>query len=166
MLLILLRHGIAEAADSTGDDFGRPLTPEGRKKVARAAAGLQKLVPALDTLASSPKLRARQTAQLARDAWGRAAPAVTEWPELLEENDFAALTRKLWALETKTVLLVGHQPNLENLVGALLGRPGLKMEWKKAGVCAIDADFERETFVLQWLLPPKVLRALPSEKQG
>ena len=160
MLLILLRHGIAEDADASQDDFQRPLTPEGRKKVARAAAGLQTLVPALDYIASSPKLRARQTAQLARNAWGKAAPAVTEWPELLEEFDFAALQRKLRALEADTVLLVGHQPNLENLVGALLQRPGLEMEWKKAAACAIDADFERETFVLQWLLPPKVLRAL------
>ena len=162
MLLILMRHGSAEPADATGDDFQRPLTPAGRKKTARAAAGLTTIVPALDYIASSPKLRARQTAQLARNEWGKDAPAVTEWPELLEESEFAGLQRKLWALDSDTVLLVGHQPNLGHFLGWLLEeRSGtFEVEWKKAGACALELDFERETCALQWFLPAKVLRAL------
>ncbi len=162
MLLILLRHGIAEDSQTNADDFQRPLTPAGRKKVARAAAGLHTLVPALDYIASSPKLRARQTAQLARDAWGKSAPAITEWPELLDETDFSALARKLWALGADTVLLVGHQPNLERLLNWLLKgcNCALQVEWKKAGAAALEVDFERDACVLHWFLPPKVLRAL------
>ena len=161
MLLILLRHGLAEDLDQTLDDFHRPLTREGRKKVARAAAGLQTLVPRLDYLASSPKLRARQTAQLAQGAWGN-APALTEWPELLREGDFEPLRRKLCALKADTVLLVGHQPNLGNLLNWLTARDhcAWELEWKKAGAAALEIDFENGQCVLQWFLPPKVLRAL------
>ena len=107
-----MRHGIAQESDGTdADDFTRPLSLAGREKTARAAAGLAALVPTVDHIACSPKLRARQTAQLARDEWSKEAPPLTQWPELLEEFNFVPLFHKLRALESKgtaIVLLVGH----------------------------------------------------------
>ena len=163
-----MRHGIAD--DESADDFTRPLSPNGRKKTARAAAGLVALVPRVDTIACSPKLRARQTAQLARDAWDKAAPPLTEWPELLEVFDFAPLHHKLRALEnndvpnnaTATVLLIGHEPNLSLLASWLLADDvaAFGWEWKKAGVLALEIEFKGGENKVHWFLPPKTLRAL------
>ncbi len=157
-----MRHGIAEDGDESLDDFLRPLSPEGRKKTARAAAGLTKLVPRVDVIACSPKLRARQTAELARNAWGEAAPPLTEWPELLEIFDFAPLHGKLRALGGQTVLLVGHEPNLSLLASWLLADDigAFGWNWKRASVLAIELNFEGGESRVQWFLPPRALRAL------
>ncbi len=175
MLLLLMRHGIAEPlADSsfqTPDDFHRALTGKGRKRARRAAWGLRKLTPRLDFLASSPKTRARQTAQIAREVWGKKSPPLTEWSELME-NDGAATIEKLRAFNAKspgaqTVLLCGHEPLLSRLISQLLsGSPDvLVTEMKKAGVCGLEISFEAQktgasNARLLWHLTPRQLREI------
>lgn len=156
-----MRHGIAEPlSPAIPDDFHRPLTPEGRDRSHRAALGLHELVKKIDFLGSSPKTRARQTAQIVRDVYGKASPAVTEWPELME-SDLGAMVGKLKDLKAETALLCGHEPYLSQLVAQLLtGRAnGLEMEFKKAGVCALEVDGESGA-VLLWYLTPKQLRKI------
>src|SRR6266513_1546458 len=74
MRLLVVRHAIAEDreafARSHKDDAARPLTPDGRRKMARAAAGLKQLVPELDLLAASPYKRALETAEIIAHAYG------------------------------------------------------------------------------------------------
>ncbi len=68
MRLLVVRHAIAEDreafARSHKDDSTRPLTPDGRRKMERAALGLKELVPELDVLAASPYKRAIETAEI------------------------------------------------------------------------------------------------------
>lgn len=68
MQVLVVRHAIAEQQEEfarTGkDDSQRPLTDDGRRKVRRGAAGLRAVVPAIDVLATSPLLRAVQTAEI------------------------------------------------------------------------------------------------------
>lgn len=45
-------------AETWPDDGERPLTPDGAKRFLRAARGLRELVPAVDTVLSSPLTRA------------------------------------------------------------------------------------------------------------
>ncbi|PQV64438.1 phosphohistidine phosphatase, SixA [Abditibacterium utsteinense] len=193
MLLLLMRHGIAHplvdsasesfAKSSPADDFHRALTSEGRDRAHRAALGARELVPRLDFLASSPKTRARQTAQIVRDVWGKKSPPLTEWSELMED-DSAALVGKLRALEAKvagektvdapTILLCGHEPLLSRFVSQLLtdSAETLRLEWKKAGVCALQVEFDPQKMkagettlpatTLMWHLTPKQLRKIGS----
>src|SRR5437879_11778172 len=74
MRLVVVRHAIAEDregfARSHKDDAARPLTPEGRRKMARAALGLKQLVPELELLAASPYKRALETAEVIAHAYG------------------------------------------------------------------------------------------------
>src|SRR5207249_10126203 len=74
MRLLVVRHAIAEDpaafARSHKDDSERPLTPEGRRKMERAAHGLKELVPELDVLAASPYKRAVETAEIIGCAYG------------------------------------------------------------------------------------------------
>lgn len=162
MLLLLLRHGIAAPLSaSIRDDFQRPLTRKGRKRVHRAARGLRELVPSLDFLASSPKLRARATAQIVREVFGKKAPPLTEWSELMED-DGDALRRKLAVLKAETVLLCGHEPHLSRFVSQLLTGSGemFALEWKKAGICALEVEFEPFEARLLWHLTPRQLRKI------
>lgn len=159
MLLLLMRHGIAAARDSFVDEASRPLTPAGIERTRRAAQGLKQWVPRLDALISSPKLRALQTAQLVRDVYQKDAPAVSTWPELAGAN-FQSLQQKTREFKGKTVLLVGHEPHLSDFTSRLLACGPLQLEWKKAGVCALEIDDSTQIATLLWFLPPRVLRSL------
>jgi phosphohistidine phosphatase len=167
MLLLLMRHGIAEPiSDLFPNDFDRPLSGEGWDRVHRAALGLARLIPSLDILASSPKTRARSTGQIVRDVFGKNAPHLTEWTELMEDDD-KALIQKLGSFDVGTVLLCGHEPHLSQLASRLLtGSPdNLNLEFKKAGVCALQIEFEPQSGVLQsatllWHMTPKALRKI------
>ena len=74
MQLLVIRHGIAKDRDAwaqTGaPDAMRPLTRRGRRRMRRSARGLARLVEKLDALASSPLVRAKQTAEIVSDAFG------------------------------------------------------------------------------------------------
>ncbi|MBW3636230.1 MAG: phosphohistidine phosphatase SixA [Armatimonadetes bacterium] len=162
MLLLLMRHGIAEPiSTSAPDDFQRPLTHEGRDRAHRAARGLHELVPTLDFLASSPKIRARATAQIVRDVFGKKAPPLTEWSELMAD-DAPSLQRKLAGLKAQTVLLCGHEPHLSRFASQLLSGSAerLQLEWKKAGICALEVEFAPSSARLLWHLTPKQLRKI------
>ena len=159
MLLLLWRHGPAgdatEWARSGQDDATRPLTPEGRVKTRRAAKGLSTLIESLDVVAMSPLTRARETARFAAARFPKARRAVRA--ELLPSADPRRAARWLAGLDAKTVLLVGHEPQLSRL-GALLltGSDAPLFELKKGGAAFIELGPKR----LSALLPPKALRAL------
>lgn len=125
MELWLVRHGPAEASDPARwpDDDARPLTSEGARRVAAAAAGVARRVGAPVDLATSPALRARATADLLRPAvapgrrletWNELAPGAEAGP-LFERWRRAALRGPA------PPLLVGHAPTLNELVELALG---------------------------------------------
>src|SRR5262249_17271331 len=68
MNLLIIRHATAqdkgEWAKSGRSDDERPLTGEGRRKMAQTAKGLRNVVDQIDVLATSPLVRARQTAEI------------------------------------------------------------------------------------------------------
>lgn len=81
MRLLVIRPGLSMdrqkfARTGKGDDE-RGLTSEGRKEVTRAARGLRLLVPAMDVLAPSPLIRARQTADIVARAYHMKASQAT-----------------------------------------------------------------------------------------
>jgi phosphohistidine phosphatase SixA len=96
-----------------------------------------------------------------RDVFGKKAPPLTEWSELMED-DSLALQQKLAALKAQTVLLCGHEPHLSRFVSQILtgSAETLEMEWKKAGICALEVEFSPLKAQLLWLLTPKQLRKI------
>ena len=63
--IYLVRHAIAaERGDDWPDDAKRPLTHGGAAKMRRISRGLRALDPAIDLIAASPLVRARQTAEI------------------------------------------------------------------------------------------------------
>ncbi len=111
-MLWLLRH--AEARDGKPDDE-RPLTEAGERQARAAGRALARLGVTIDACLTSPKLRARQTAELACEPLG---VEVTVEPRLGGEPfDAGDMVAGLG-----DVLLVGHDPSfsltLHDLTGA------------------------------------------------
>ena len=162
--IYLVRHGIAGEAPNGGSDADRRLTPDGVRKMSRAALGLKRLGVAPDLILSSPLRRAEETAALLAKAL---APerAVALYGVLAPGHEPAEIVRGLQAHRgARAVMLVGHEPGIGQLLSHLLTgtSSGLAIEFKKGGVAAIQVEAlpPRHAGLLQWLLTPKQLRAI------
>jgi phosphohistidine phosphatase len=164
--LLVVRHAIAgdrlEWSRSEKPDSERPLTDEGRRKMAAAARGLAAVVPALSVLATSPYARARQTAEILHAEYGKPEP--TEVAALAHGGSRSELLEWI-KLQQKhaAVAIVGHEPDLSELIGWLLtGRPDGIVGLKKGGACLLKFSGAPAAgaATLGWVLTPKLLRWL------
>ncbi|MDX6364338.1 MAG: phosphohistidine phosphatase [Streptomyces sp.] len=118
--LVVLRH--AKSAWPVGvDDHERPLAPRGRRDAPAAGRTLAETDCLPDLALCSTALRARQTWELAAGQWGTPPPVRFE-PRLYA----AGVPDLLDAVHTvpdpvRTLLLIGHNPGLEELVLELAG---------------------------------------------
>lgn len=134
--LLVVRHGPAEAARH-GDDAARRLSAEGRRRMRAAAAALARLLPAPARIATSPLVRARETAEVLAVAWNAPAPVAT--PLLAPGFDAEALLRELRHGDPGLVAAVGHEPDLSEFVGWLLGGPHrVRVKLGKGSACLVD----------------------------
>ncbi|MFH0517785.1 SixA phosphatase family protein [Streptomyces sp. M41] len=118
--LVVLRHAKSAWPDGVAD-HERPLAPRGRRD-APAAGRILAAVDCLPDLAlCSTAVRARETWELASAQWG------TPPPVRLEPRVYAAEVPDLLSVvhevspEVETLLLIGHNPGLEELVLDLAG---------------------------------------------
>jgi len=156
MQVYLLRHGIAEGKSAKGGDAARELTAEGRAELkhvlkAAAKAGVK---PAL--ILTSPYVRARGTADLAKKILETKADVI-ETSTLVPEGQ----PQMVWAEMSdhraeRSLMLVGHNPLLERMVAHLLGTPTLQFQFEKGAIVALElSNFRGQPDgVLQWILTP------------
>jgi len=116
--LILIRHARAEPAAPGGADQQRALSPDGRAQCAALRAWLQPRLDGDETLLVSPARRTRQTAERALGAWPAARTHLDERLWAASGEDLRAVL----AEQRGAVVLVGHNPGLEQLQHALSGR--------------------------------------------
>jgi len=164
MELLLIRHAIAETRDARRwpDDRERPLSRLGQERATRAARGLRRLKIRPALLLSSPLKRARQTGAILALAahWPRAHTCAQLSPGASAQQLLAHLA----TLKATRLAIIGHEPQLSQLLELCLGEPGtgLRMEFKKLAV--VGLRFAQRPAAgagqLQWLLPPRLLRAL------
>lgn len=167
MDLLVIRHAIAEDREEwaqTGrPDRDRPLTDEGRDRMERIARALRALVPQLDVLATSPYVRAVETADIVRDAFGKIE--VVEAAPLAHGGSSEDVCAWLGARAETRIGIVGHEPDLGQLVSwFLLGSVDGGCSLKKGGACLLRfvGRPARGAAELKWLLPPKLLHRLVS----
>lgn len=164
MKLLILRHAIAvERPEWKGSDAERPLTDKGRHKMKAAAEGMKSFGLTFDWILSSPFRRAFDTAEIVTKIY-KCPKKLRTTRTLAPEGDPKTLVRHL-ALDFKaweTVMLVGHEPYLSNLIGTLLAGSPVAMDFKKGGLCLLKADALTlgPCATLEWMLTPKLLRAL------
>jgi phosphohistidine phosphatase len=160
--LYLIRHGIAaDRGEEYPDDSKRPLTSAGIKRLQREARALDALDVAFDHIIASPLLRTKQTADVLAECL-KSKPAVTTSDSLAPAGTPAAVIQELGRHMRKgRIALVGHEPNIGELAGRLIGAR-VPLEFKKGGICRIDFDVfpPKGTGQLRWFVPPRMLRAV------
>jgi phosphohistidine phosphatase len=121
LVLDVLRHAEAGPAGPSGD-AERALTPAGRRAIAALATRLASEGWRPGRIFTSPLLRARQTAEIARAASPH-APAIEPLEELRAEREPADVLAALAAAGAGDghVLLVTHQPLAGRLAALLTG---------------------------------------------
>jgi phosphohistidine phosphatase len=159
MTLYFLRHGIAVEPDEwQGRDDDRPLTKEGITKIKDEARAIADLSLHIDVVVSSPLLRACTTATLV------ARRLKFDKPPLLDDRlgggfSIAALREIVGEhLDADGVLFVGHEPNLSDVIGQLVGNAGIEMKKGALAAVAVNSDCTRGDLIA--LLPPRVLTTL------
>ena len=118
--LLLLRHGKAVPHGSVVPDFDRPLDERGRADAAWMARWAVDAGVVPDLVVSSPAARARETAEgFCREA-GLPVEAI-RWREIIYDAHVSGLLQVLaeCPVDSRRVLLVGHNPGFELLAGLL-----------------------------------------------
>jgi phosphohistidine phosphatase len=165
MELYLIRHAIAQELGEKNDftDEKRALTGEGRSKMREAARGLARLGVQVDLILTSPLMRAVETAQILAEPLGLKKSDIVETARLAPGASLDELLAEIKSLGAASIALVGHQPDLGDVVSRIVaGSGGLAIELRKGGACCVNVV---ETVPelrgdLVWLLIPKHLRAL------
>ena len=155
MRLYLVRHGKAEPQST--NDHDRKLTADGAERLQTEAQVLARLGVNPQHIYSSPRVRARQTAEII-------ASALDKTVEIREEVNFGfnvnALARLVHGLPANAeVMFVGHNPSMSAVVEAITGAT---VEMKVGSLARVDLDStSREPYgYLVWLLAPKVFDVL------
>ncbi len=166
MKIIIIRHAIAvdrsEFMESGGDDRSRPLSEKGIKRLKQSRLGLKQVEPEADYILSSTLTRAEQTADLIAEVYPDAVRKAI--PQLDPGSDPAKLTSLLGDLpEESMVMLVGHEPDLSELVSWFTNGSHFNfLQMKKGAACLLQfiGSPRPASAELIWLLPPRQLRSL------
>jgi phosphohistidine phosphatase len=136
--LWLLRHADAEPHGSR-EDSERRLTERGEQQARAAGIAIARIGVEFDSILYSPKVRSRQTAELAAETWSAEQRArLAAFPPLAGGFDAAEALDALAGLgRDGRLLLVGHEPDLSQLVGALTGG---RVDLKKGGLAVLRLE--------------------------
>jgi phosphohistidine phosphatase len=152
--IYLVRHGHAEEGFGK-DDADRALTAYGVERLERAAPLLPRMDVAPAHIFSSPRLRARQTANILAGALG----LPVEISEAVNFGfDTVALSTFLTDYPDTDLMFVGHNPDMSLMLFKLCGA---EVSMKKGAVARVDMTSPRMVRgQLVWLVTPKVFDAL------
>jgi phosphohistidine phosphatase len=151
--LWLLRHAEAEP-HGTREDSERRLTERGEHQARAAGVALERLGASFEAVLFSPKVRARQTAELAAQAWPE-----EQRERLAPHEPLASGFEAAQALDAMAgldgdgrLLLVGHEPDLSRVIGGLTGGA---VDLKKGGLAVVRLEGPRGELLV--LMRPREL---------
>lgn len=158
--LYLLRHAKSSWKDPDIQDFDRPLNSHGREAAPLVGRFIRKKKLRVDLLLSSPAERARQTAALVKGSAGLAAELL--YDERIYEADLVRLVEIVTqsADSADALMLVGHNPGMEELLTFLTGE---ERHMPTAALACVVLGVEKWVKVqeragrLEWLVRPKDL---------
>jgi phosphohistidine phosphatase len=155
--LLILRHAKAENATPGLPDLDRALNDRGKGEALAVGGFMRKQNLKIDLVLSSPAQRARETAQLVLDTAGLQID-VRFYPQIYEASPQLLLALLSEAEEaTSSLMLVGHNPGLEDLIRTLTGR---EAHMSPATLAKIDfevahwSEVKENTGTLAWLVNP------------
>jgi phosphohistidine phosphatase len=172
--IYLVRHGIAIEHGERGDlaDDDRPLTAKGRRRFRRGARALARLGEPIEFVFTSPLARAVQTAEILAAALKMDEVDVLE--DLRPDGAIGKLLSEVGrrVKDGQSVALVGHDPQMSQLVAALGDVPRAeqpRIDFRKGAIVRIDVGelpSARPTEPRWWLRPRSrtLAKGLPLRK--
>jgi phosphohistidine phosphatase len=145
MDLILWRHAEAQDESDGVHDLERPLTARGEKQAAKLARWLDMQLPDNARILCSPALRCEQTVL----PLGRKYELREELAPDLKPSGL--LQAAGWPDSRESVLVVGHQPVLGQVIARLIGLKGDSCPVRKGAVWWLrtrERDGHQQTVVL------------------
>ena len=119
--LLVLRHAKSSWSDPALDDHGRPLNERGRRDGPRMGALVRQYGVIPDMVISSDAMRARLTAEAVAEAACYAGEILlNRHLYMASPADILSVLRTV-PRNAETVMIVGHNPGLEELVEQLTG---------------------------------------------
>lgn len=156
----MFRHGPAASREESGaeTDRQRPLTEEGTDETHRAALGVRAIVGKLDTIVTSPYRRAQQSARILADAFDIPHGEIQVLDELAPDGNPTKALEVVWNQHDGDVAVVGHRPQLNELVAtALTGdTDGIEVHLGTASLASVR--LEDTGSELRYLLQPRQLK--------
>lgn len=131
--LVVVRHAKSAWPDDVPDPQ-RPLNPRGRRDAPAAGRWIRDRVGHLDAAVCSPATRTRQTwALLASELDGAPDPVFDDRVYAASEETLLAVVRGI-AADVGSVLLLGHNPGVSDLVLTLTGE---QLEMKTSAIAVL-----------------------------
>lgn len=122
-ILTLLRHAKSGWDDPASRDFDRALNPRGQRAARAVGAAMKAEGLAFDLVLASPARRVVETLEEVAAAYGAIEPVYDERLYLASAETLLDIVRKAPA-PVERLLLVGHNPGLEELALRLARRDG------------------------------------------
>ncbi|MGI4878050.1 MAG: SixA phosphatase family protein [Janthinobacterium lividum] len=146
--LTLLRHAKSTWDDSVARDFDRPLNGRGRRAAARIGRWLADDGAAFDHVRASPAVRVRQTIDGVEDGLHRALRPMFDTRIYMASADTLLDVVQGFEDGAARVLLVGHNPGLEDLLLLLTPtadplRGEVEIKYPTATVAVLDLAIDR-----------------------
>ena len=156
-----MRHGKAEArgVDWPVDEL-RPLAQAGRQRARDGAVGLRRLGVQPQRTLCSPLVRAHQTAEIVHEGLKLERPI--EFVDSLAGWRLSSVIADASMADVESVLLVGHEPTLSELIGLLIGGRGASIRLRPGSIARLNAPelHPGPCAELEWLLTPKQQAAI------
>ena len=158
MDLYILRHGKAGQVSEKAGDSNRKLTKAGRSEIRKVARWMKKKNLPINAVATSPLARASETAGIVAKSLDL-KDGLEVWDELAPGGDPDTICyHASQAGNDASVILVGHEPDVSDLVGRIITGGGTASLFIAKGGMAKIRNFSFHTKPsgeLQWLLTPK-----------
>lgn len=163
MEIYMMQHGEALPKEK---DPERGLSPEGKKQIELSAQALNRIGVTFDLIISSPKKRARQTAEIVAKELGYPIDKikVSETFEPLSPPTEAISYLKSF-IEKGSIFIAGHLPSLAEIASELISEKHIFIQFQMGCVCRIDVE-ELPTHKgrLIWHLMPQQLTLIATNQ--
>jgi phosphohistidine phosphatase len=153
MHMYFLRHGDAPS-DSRYNDSERPLSDVGVRQATLVGTLLRRMNIVIDVALSSPLKRAHDTASIVLSNIKKRQIVLSEL--LLNGSDPQQLFEQLNKRNVSSVLLVGHEPYLSEIISLLIGgNRTIEIEMRKCSfaMAEVSIPIHQGSGILKFLIP-------------
>ena len=172
--LVLMRHAKSDWSNPSLGDSERTLNRRGRNDAPLVGNFMYDLIGTPDQIICSDAVRARETAKLVAESLKYKQNIIIE-PQLYDS--YPSVYLKVISNVTdnvKTLLIVGHNPIIEQLISILsANRPkDMSDHMSTAGVVCFTtvdyswSDIEPGVWDMKWLATPKLIKNKQAKKRG